>query len=450
MADIFNSHISLAEGGAAVKTQTEKEALKEKINQILNEEYAVEYLASLMRMPSETLKPAYAQELVLAKMKELGFATEMFPCYVDEIRDLPDFFHAEGNDVYRPDILNLVGVKEGVSEGKGNALMLHAHIDTSPSFPGICSPENVHREGSRLYGLGACDDKGGVATMMMAAEAVIKTAGPLDGKLTLMSSIGKRGAIGTLTSCLKGYGGDGAIYLHPAETGHGFREIKNYSMGTTDLILTITGKKGKDQNETDDSEVNAVIKGAETVLAVKAWEKERRKKHLFADSTFAGSPCTKTDITNARATAMTPDDVTEYELSVRVIFGLDETPESVRNELADYLAETFKDDEWMSANPVRITLGERQGSPITVGREEQIVQTLEKNITEIKKFDDFIYQYHGTSDIRMPIIYGNTPTVGVGALCGGLHPGIDEEWIDLKDYIDGIKIMAGVIIDWCL
>lgn len=50
----------------------------------------------------------------------------------------------------------------------------------------------------------------------------------------------------------------------------------------------------------------------------------------------------------------------------------------------------------------------------------------------------------------MPIIYGKTPTVGTGALCGGLKPGVEEEWIDLDDYIDGIKVIIGVIIDWCL
>lgn len=428
----------------------EKEQLKSRLEASLNEEYAVEFLSSLMRMPSETLKPAYAQELVAAKMRELGFQTDQFPCYVDEIRDLPDFFHAEGNDVYRPDILNLVGVKAGAAEAPGNALMIHAHIDTSPSFPGICSPENVHQEGRRLYGLGACDDKGGIATMMMAAETVLKEYGPLDGKLTLMSTIGKRGAIGTLTACLKGYGGDGAVYLHPAETGHGLKEIKNYSMGTTDLILTVTGRKGKDFDETDTSDISAVLKGAETALAVRKWDDARRKTHHFTDGTFAGTPNTHTDIFNAYASEMTQDDVTEYKLHIRVLFGLGETPESVRNELDQWLKDTFKNDAWMTAHPVRITLGERQGTPITVPRSEAIVQTLESNITRIKHFDDFIYQYHGTSDIRMPVIYGKTPTVGVGALCGGLNPGTDEEWIDIDDYIDGIKVIMGVIVDWCL
>ena len=428
----------------------EKEALKAKLQSSVDEEYAIEFLSSLMRMPSETLKPAYAQELVSAKMKELGFKTEQFPCYVDEIKDLPDFFHAAGNDEYRPDILNLVGVREGAAEAPGNALMIHAHIDTSPSFPGICSPENVHIEGRKLYGLGACDDKGGIASMMMAAETVLKNYGPVDGKLTLMSTIGKRGAIGTLTACLKGYGGDGAIYLHPAETGHGFREIKNYSMGTTDLVLTVKGRKGKDRDETDDSDISAVLKGAETALAISRWDEERRKIHLFEDETFAGTPNTRVEIFNAFASEMTPDDVTEYKLCVRVLFGLGETPEGIRAELDQYLKEVFKEDEWMSEHPVRISLGERQGTPITVPRDNPIIRTLESNITNVKHFDDFIYQYHGTSDIRMPIIYGKTPTVGVGALCGGLNPGTDEEWIDLDDYIDGIKIMIGVIVDWCL
>ena len=82
--------------------------------------------------------------------------------------------------------------------------------------------------------------------------------------------------------------------------------------------------------------------------------------------------------------------------------------------------------------------------------DEKIIRLLEKNITEVKGFDDFIYQYHGASDIRMPIIYGNTPTVGIGTLCGGLRAGIEKEWVDIEDFIAGIKVVSGLILDWCL
>ncbi|MEG1662000.1 MAG: hypothetical protein RR332_05725, partial [Clostridiales bacterium] len=63
---------------------------------------------------------------------------------------------------------------------------------------------------------------------------------------------------------------------------------------------------------------------------------------------------------------------------------------------------------------------------------------------------DFIYHYHGSSDIRLPNIYGATPSLGIGPCCGGRDEFKTKEWLSRADYIDGIKIAASMIIDWCL
>ena len=434
-----------------MRTEQEKYQLKQKILRSIDEHYAVSFLGSLVKLPSENFKPALAQELVSIKLHEMGFDVDMFPCEAESIMDLPDFCSFPGNEVFRPDILNAVGVKRGIAEVPGNALMIHAHIDTAETCE-LVPDQQVSVKDGRIYGLGVADDKGGVAMMLLAAEAVLREVPSLDGKLTLMSTIGKRGAVGTLTACRKGYGGDGAVYLHPAETGHGLHEIKSYSMGVAEINVTVRGKQGRFHDEIDDSEVNAIEKGCQVIAAVRDWDRERRLQHRFTqdDGSFAGLPSTKADIIGCSYGDRVLEDVLTFTFTVQVNFGTDETSESVTNDLRSWLAVRFMDDPWLSQHPPELAPGVRKATPVYIKRDARIVRLLEKNITEVTGFDDFIYQYHGASDIRMPIIYGNTPAVGIGTLCGGLRAGLEKEWMDIADYIRGIKVIAGLIVDWCL
>lgn len=429
----------------------DKELLKKQIYKSIDEKYAVSFLASLVRLPSQNFEPTYAQELVISQLGKMKFDVDVFPCETESIAGLPDFCGFPGNEKYLPLVQNVVGVKNGTAEGRGNALMLHAHIDTADPCPVTPDTRTEIKDG-RLYGLGVADDKCGVAMMLLATESVLKYAPELKGRLTLMSTIGKRGAVGTLTACRRGYGGDGAVYLHPAETGHGLREIKSYSMGVVEIKVKVTGRQGRFHDEIDDSEVNAIEKGCQVIQAVRAWDKKRRSEHKFTceDGSFAGLPSTKADIIGCSFSDRVMEDVLNFEFTVQVNFGTDESYETVMEELRDWFKASFSEDEWLSENPPVLSLGARKASPVRMGRDEKIIQLLEKNITQVKGFDDFIYQYHGASDIRMPILYGSTPTVGIGTLCGGLRAGVEREWVDIEDYLAGIKVLAGLIVDWCL
>ena len=299
-------------------------------------ERAAAFLKALVRLPSENGKPTYAQELVLLKMKEMGFETDVFPCETEALFGLDDYCSFPGNDVYSEDIVNVAGVRAGAAERPGNALMLHAHIDTAERSP-VTPDTRVRIENGRMIGLGVADDKCGVAILLLGAQAALAQRPDLSGKLTLMSTIGKRGAVGTLTACLRGYGGDGAVYFHPAETGHGLREIKNDSMGVVELLLTIRGREGVFHDEIDDSEVNAIEKGALVVAAVRRWDEKRRKIHRFREGNFAGLPNTKADFIRAASGEHQREDVLRLDLTLQVCFGPEETAGSVKEELEFYL-----------------------------------------------------------------------------------------------------------------
>ncbi|MDP3388173.1 MAG: M20/M25/M40 family metallo-hydrolase [Eubacteriales bacterium] len=426
-----------------------KEKLKEKVSSKIDNDKAIKFLGSLVRLPSENGQPTLAQELILQKMEELGLNIDKFSGNTAGVEDYADYCPLNEGEKVDERAYNLVGIKSG--KGQGKSLMLFAHIDTETcESADIASVYDLKRVNNRLYGHGIADDKSGMATIMLAVEAVLKET-DLDGDLIVMSVLGKRGgSAGTLSAIAKGYKADGGIYLHPAETGHGYTEVKIYSMGTVDFSVTIKGSEGRENDELDNSEVNAIKKGSMVVEAMSDWDKARRERILFTEGTYAGTPKTKLNISTAEAGIKVGRDPMTYTIKSRLYFGEEETIYSVLEELKDYFHKRFAGDDWLSVNPPEIEILNLRATPAMVSKDSDIVRTIEKNISSVNGVESFIYQYHGASDIRHPIVYGNTPTAGIGPLCGGLYGADWTEWVDEKEFVDGIKMLASIIIDWCL
>lgn len=411
-----------------------------------NKQKYIDFLACLSRIPAFIYETTHAQELVKATMQDMGLSIDAFPCNIDGAKDLDDFHSFPRNFEVNDSCENIVGVKKGTKDNK--SLMLIAHIDTEA--PNKLTPNtSVKVEDGKMYGLGVADSKAGVAMMLLGAESVLENQPDLPGNLTLLSSIGKRGAIGTLTAMQRGYHADLGVYLHPAETGHGFHEIKNFSMGMMDFHIQVKGKSGKLFDELDYGEINAIDQGMKVVTALRKWDAARQGKHVLVANGAAPQSYTKMDLFSAVSSDFYMCDCLCFDITGRMNFGYDETVDSVFQELKAYLTDYFRDDVWLSRNSPLIEKGIMKGTPAYIAPDTNVVKLVERVVSDVKKIDKFIYQYHGSSEVRLINIYGKTPTVGIGPDCGGLGTRDQVEWVDLEDYICGIKVAAGLIIDWC-
>jgi acetylornithine deacetylase/succinyl-diaminopimelate desuccinylase-like protein len=128
---------------------------------------AIEFAQHLVRTPSTSGKESDVAEMVLAAMKDLGF---------DEA-----FMDADGN---------VVGILVGREHGP--TLLLNSHLDTVEPL----NPEGWTRppydgviEDGRLYGLGACDCKGGLAMQIYAAALLKRSLLPLRGNLVVAATV---------------------------------------------------------------------------------------------------------------------------------------------------------------------------------------------------------------------------------------------------------------------
>ncbi|MBQ1508141.1 MAG: M20/M25/M40 family metallo-hydrolase, partial [Erysipelotrichaceae bacterium] len=409
--------------------------MDDRIRQYIDEhrEEMIGTMVELIRTPSADGGETKAQEIVRRKLEETGFLIETFR--MDErVKDCPDY--CEPGMVYHPEAYNLAGTKKGRKQGR--SLLLFGHIDTESEdhFGTFDDPYRAEVTEDKIVGLGAADDKGGIAMMLEALKAAQTIAGEPDYDITVLSILGKHGgAFGTLSAMRKGYTGGNAIYLHPAETGHGFQEIKNISLGILDMKLTVYGKPGIPHDDLSAGE-NANLRMAEAVSILEDFNQAKRKERLFDFGSFKGQPSYLLNIgtISSEGTYGTICEKAECLFRCRFFFPL--TTEDVFTELKECLEENLEGD-WVLEKALT------RAEPAMVDNDDPFVRFIERSITKVEGEKEFIHQYHGGSDIRFPILYGKSRCVGIGPYCELPVKGSGtREWIDIEDYLRGVAILT--------
>ncbi len=421
--------------------------MDQKILEFIEEhrEEMVSTLMSLIECPSPDTGDTPAQEIVDRELTSMGFETESFMGSEDLVSALPDY--CPPGVTYGDAAYNVAGRLRG--KGTSPSLMLFAHIDTEAAdcWGSFEEPFLAERRDGRIYGLGAADDKGGVAMMLEAVRTFLHFTEEPEYDLTVMSILGKHGgAFGTLSALAKGYTGENSIYLHPAETGHGFAEIKNISLGVLDLDLSVTGEPGIMHDDLSEG-ISANLILAQAVLWLEEYDRLMREKNRFGFGSFAGQPSYSLNPGSLRSDYGYGSIALHAECSLRCRFFSPMTPDSVFADISSYLSEKMKSAGWTD----RWTLRQSsfRAAPVMVENDHPFVKLIEKNITEITGKTDFIHQYHGGSDIRLPMLYGNSRCVGIGPSCTLPEKGSGmKEWIDEEDYINGIKILTGILLTY--
>jgi len=414
-----------------------KDRIKEYIE--VHREQMIETLVELIEAPSPDKELTVAQEVVKRKLEELGYETETFG--MDErAKGCPDY--CDPGFVYPEGVYNVAGTRKGKKAKK--TLMLYGHIDTEAidHFGHFEDPFHVLRDNGRISGLGACDDKGGIAMMIEALRTAHALKGDLDQNIIALSLIGKHGGgFGTLSAMMKGYHGDDSIYIHPAETGHGFQEIKNISLGILDMKLTVYGKAGKLHDDLDPGE-NANLSMTKAVAVLEEWNRKMREREIFDFGSFKGQPSFLLNVGAIRSEGGPGTVCEKAECLIRCRFFRPYTTDDI----FDLVSSVLKEKTDMEYT---LEKGAFRAEPAMVDNDDPFVRFIESCITDIDGTEDFIHQYHGGSDIRFPILYGSSRCVGIGPYCELPGKGSGTmEWIDEEDYLKGVAILAKILIDY--
>lgn len=371
-----------------------------------------------------------------------GFETRLFEPDDKAISTWPDYnpgHHYEN----RP---NLVAIHRG--KGGGRSLLLNGHIDTVP-LDSLCKwrhhPLAGVIENGRLYGRGACDMKAGVAAMILATRYVQILHPELKGDVIIESVVDEEGGgNGTLSCIEQGYTADAAIVTEPTNL-----HILCASRGVYLLQISVEGKsihacfkwKG----------VNAVEKAMLIAEGLSRLESKwlTAKKHPLLPS----PTITLGQIEGGIGAAIVPGScVMRYDikyLPTEIAEDGHEIPvvgKDVQREVENCIDEVCRQDPWLSLHPPKLDwyLGVM---PHAIEPDCPLIDTLSHACETVMGYKVIAGMPSG-ADARHLQNSGKIPTIIFGP--GHLENAHSiDEYVDLDEFFESIKVIAHTIVEWC-
>jgi acetylornithine deacetylase/succinyl-diaminopimelate desuccinylase-like protein len=137
-----------------------------------------------------------------------------------------------------------------VSSGKeGKRLCVHVHTDTVDCAAWQQTAFTARREGDRLIGLGAADNKAQCAALMLAVRRLAEGSRPASGELLAAFVIDEEGpSVGT-HELVKTLRADAAIVLEPV--GNARCVVTHQGFGSMDLVVRARAAHGMDDGAPD-------------------------------------------------------------------------------------------------------------------------------------------------------------------------------------------------------
>ncbi len=412
----------------------------------------VGFLQALIRAQRDG--EAAVQRLVADAARVLGCSVETVRYRPAEVPMVGEFASAQAIDADERE--SVVATFKG--RGAGRSVIFFAHPDGEPvadiarwkrdPFAGVV-------DNGRIHGWGVADDLSGVAILVQGLQAVLEAGQAPAGDVILASTPSKRHARGVSALLHGGLRADAAVYLHPAESGVGLREIKAFASGLLEFRVTVEGR-APDTNEISHTAfahvaVNPLDRLWAVYRALQALDARRaaatrhpaleqaigRSTNLLVSHMAGGS-----DGIFAR---IAPNAV----LSASLSFPPPQTLQQVQAEIEAAIREAAEADPWLRAHPPRLEFV----SGVTgaeVSADDPLCRVVAGAVREVTGEAPHVNPLHTSSDIRNPIVQAGIPTVGLGPLGGDLtQNGLTDEWVDVEDYRRAVKVAAAIIRDWC-
>jgi acetylornithine deacetylase len=403
----------------------------------------VEFCQKLIQFDTVT-HAEKGQRFVAEHLRRMGLDIDVFEPDNERMKRYSDY--GPGNDYKgKP---NVVGVLKG--SGKGKSLILNAHIDTVSAEP-LSSwkhdPFGGRLAENRIFGRGAADDKGDLASVLMAVKAIKESGVQLAGDLIVESVIGEEtDGNGTLSCCDRGYKADGAIVVDSIEPSD---SVVVAQAGVTYFGLKVKGRSTHlCQKFTLDEGVSAIDKMRVILDGLEIFQKERQtlqdpdylpKVPIIGVTMISGGG------KHSRSTF--PEECSvevEYDYFATEI-GEENNDYPVRDRITKRIRSIEKEDKWLEEHGSSI---EWLASilPTTIDKKHPLVTTLAKNVESVAGNVTTV-PIATSTDARHFQWVAATPVVSWS--CGGDNAhGIDES-VAIGDLIRGTKILASTILDWC-
>jgi acetylornithine deacetylase len=396
---------------------------------------------------------AAVQDVILSRLEAAGCDVDAHDYDPAEIRMKGEFALDSARATERR--RSVVGTLPG--EPDLPSLMLFAHPDGEPvgdTSGWRHDPFAATVENGRLHGWGVADDLAGCAAAVLALEAVADANVPM-GCAVFASTPSKRFARGVAALMHNGLRADASLYLHPAESGMGMREIKAVASGHIEFRVTVRGRAPDTTEPGQTAFAHLGVNPIDKALMVRealldlAEARATRVRHPLIEAEVGRA--TNINVSRIQAGEMRRLSrmAETCTLGCAISFPPGETMDAVKSEIELAVAEAATRDPFLSAHPPEIVwVTGVTGGEVPAGH--PLFRTAAAAVTRVTGATPHVNPMHTSSDIRNPIVEAGIPCVGLGCLGGDLSQNDrHDEWIDLADFERMVEVTAAVVTDWC-
>jgi acetylornithine deacetylase len=397
----------------------------------------VDYLRSLIAVPSTGGRETEAQRHVAAELRRIGFSVDTWKIDFDEARRHPSF----SMGIPREEGVGVVGTMGGE---EGRSLILNGHIDvvsagdesnwTHPPWKGTV-------EDGLIYGRGAVDMKGGLVCALYAAKAIKDAGVKLKGKLILESTIGEEdGGVGTLAAVLRGYRADGAIIMEPSELN-----LVAAQAGALAFRVTVQGKSA--HACVREEGVSAIEKFIPLHEALRALEAERNKG--INDPLYRRYRVPYPLSIGKVQGGNWPGSVAEslfFEGRIGVPVG--ERIEEARRSLEEVIRRASESDPWLREHPPRVEWIGYQFKPASIPVKDPVMGMVAGSFRDAAGRAPSIEGVPYSSDMHYLVYDAETPTLlfGPGDVRRSHSP---DECVPISDLVTVARTLCLTAMRFC-
>lgn len=399
----------------------------------------IRVLGDLVRAPSVTGSEAPVQDVVEREFRARELQVDRWEPDPAELAPYRDHVGAIETMAGRP---NVVGVRTG--SGGGRSILLNGHIDVvDPGDEALWThaPWSGAVDGDDLFGRGSLDMKGGMATFLLALDALDAAGVRLRGDVTVAATTGEEdGGVGAVATLLRGYTADAAVITEPTRL-----DLVIACEGSLVFRITVQGKSA--HAAARDEGVSAFEKFIPIFQDLQAFERERNAslRHPLYDGIVNKVPINVGVVQTGVWASTVPETLIA---EVRVGFLPGEDMYGFWEQVQARIMAVAGDDDWLREHPPVLEWfgGQFTGADVPAG--SPIVQAVAAAHQRVTGEQAAILGVPYGADMRHFIQIGNIPCLMYGAGNVALAHQANEH-IGLTDIQTAAKTIATLLIDWC-
>jgi acetylornithine deacetylase len=395
----------------------------------------VEFLGRLVAQPSTVGNEVGAQEVLAARLEQLGFEVERLP-----VRPDAGALSGAGSPSRSYDgRYNIIGRR-----GQGSPhLIVNGHIDVVPADePGLWSgaPFQPVIADGWLQGRGAGDMKCGFAMLSLALGALEEAApGAVRGRTTVVSAIEEEcTGNGTLSSLADGVVADAALLVEP--TG---LEIMVGGVGILWFEVTVLGRSA--HAESADRAVNPVDPSLVILAALRRLEATINQEAAADPALVGAAHPYNLNLGVVRAGDWQSSVPASARFGYRLAFPRDWTSDDAEARVRDAIARAAKSDPWLREHAPEVRFNGFRAPGYLLEADHALVSTLSRAHAEAIGTPPPTMAMASTTDARSYLAAG-IAAVAYGPRVRHIH-GIDEA-VDLQSIVDGARVLARFLVHW--